>query len=152
MSPTPLPSLRELFPSKRHRSPVTIHIYGGLTSFADLIIKPQGDDLRMSSRPITPQLVLDRGNPSPHLEHHLPTTPVIPLCLRRESDPGRGPSPSEASRPIDADDFHDHKTRKHVCHHCGKRFNRPSSLTIHYHTHTGERREYHSFPLFHSLE
>jgi len=151
MSPTPLPSLRQLFPSKRHRSPVTIHIHTGLTSFVDLI-KPRGDDLRMSSRPITPQLVLDRRNPRAHSEHHLPTTPVSLPCLVRESDPGRGPPPSEMSRSIDAEDFHDHKTRKHVCHHCGKRFNRPSSLTIHYHTHTGERREYHSFPLFHSLE
>ncbi|KAJ7500076.1 hypothetical protein FB451DRAFT_976144, partial [Mycena latifolia] len=27
---------------------------------------------------------------------------------------------------------------KHVCHTCGKRFNRPSSLRIHANTHTGE--------------
>ena len=144
MSPTPLPSLRELFPSKRQRSPFTF-TPGGLTSFVDLI-KPQGDDLKMSSRPITPRLVLDRRNPCAYSEHSSPTTPVSPSCLGRESDPGHGTPPSEASRPIDAEVFHDRKTRKHVCQYCGKRFNRPSSLTIHYHTHTGERREYHSFP------
>ena len=33
------------------------------------------------------------------------------------------------------------KGRKHVCAHCGKRFNRPSSLKIHEHSHTGAKRE-----------
>jgi len=144
MSSTPLPGIRELFPSKRHGAPFTF-TSGGLTSFVDLI-KPRDDDLKMSPRPITPQLVLDRGDPCAYPDHHSQTTPVFHSYLGRESYPGRGPPPSETSRPIDAEDFHDHKTRKHVCHHCGKRFNRPSSLTIHYYTHTGERREYHSFP------
>ena len=152
MSPTPLPSLRKLFPSKRHRPPFT-SAYGGLTSLVDFI-RPRSDDLIITSRPITPQLVLDRGSPRAYArsERHSPMAPVPPSLLGRESDPGHGPATSEVSCPIDPEDIHNHKTRKHVCHHCGKRFNRPSSLTIHYHTHTGERRKYHSLSLFHSLE
>jgi hypothetical protein len=122
----------------------------GLTSSTDLI-RPRGDDqttrIPMTSRPITAQLVLDRVNPYVHPEQPSPTTtptPTSPTHRRRESDPGRvGPLPSEAASPVDTEDCHDDKTRKHVCHRCGKRFNRPSSLTIHYHTHTGERREHY---------
>jgi len=63
----------------------------------------------------------------------------------RGSDPGRGPLPSETPSLVDAEDYDGDKSRRHVCRRCGKRFNRPSSLTIHYHTHTGERRECYQF-------
>jgi len=127
-------------------------------SFSTDLIRPRGDDQKITSRPITPQLVLDRTNPDVHSDQHsrshshspvfsIPVSP--PTCPLREPDPGYGPQapPSEASSPVDAEDYHDHKGRKHVCHRCGKRFNRPSSLTIHYHTHTGERREHPSLSL-----
>ncbi|KAF9646655.1 hypothetical protein BDM02DRAFT_3099494 [Thelephora ganbajun] len=79
-------------------------------------------------------------NPYAYSRQHSPATSVVAIHhLRQEPDPGHGAPPPGASSPVDAEDYHDHKTRKHVCHHCGKRFNRPSSLTIHYHTHTGER-------------
>lgn len=146
-SGTPLPSLRDLFPSKR--SDIHVHLQG-LTSFVDLI-KPRDDDQKTTSRPITPQLVLDRVNPyGTPTEQDFPTTPVTPAYHRRESDLDHRPPPSEGSSSVEAEDCHDNKTRKHVCHRCGKRFNRPSSLTIHHHTHTGERREHYQFP-FHSL-
>ena len=37
--------------------------------------------------------------------------------------------------------------KKHQCPHCGKRFNRPSSMKIHVNTHTGAKREYPPFVL-----
>ena len=147
MSSTPLPSLRELFPSEWRRPvPFTSTLSPeGLTSSADLI-RPRGDDHKTYSRPITAKLVLDKANPDAHPEQHSPTTPASPTRHRRGSDPGHGPPPSEVVSPVDTEDCYNDKTRKHVCHICGKRFNRPSSLTIHYHTHTGERREYYQFP------
>ena len=108
----------------------------------------------MGSRLITPRLVLDKVTPSAYSGHPSPAAPssVSLTHLPRELDPEHGRPPSEASSPVDTDDCHDYlKTRKHVCHRCGKRFNRPSSLTIHYYTHTGERRQYNSFAPLHSL-
>ncbi|KAF9783263.1 hypothetical protein BJ322DRAFT_1069863 [Thelephora terrestris] len=148
MSPTTLPSIRDLFPN---------------------LIRPRGDDPKPNSRLITPQLVLDRTIPFVHSERHAPTvTPaaagsltrirqdsVRDICAWRsfhssdsqsqshveDLDPRHGSPPSEAPSPVDADDCHDNalRPRKHVCHICRKRFSRPSSLTIHYHTHTGVR-------------
>lgn len=121
MSPTPLPSLHELFPN---------------------LIKPRGDDPKVTSRPITPQLVLGRVNARARSGQHLgPMRPEVTLARLREGlDPERGlPSP-KAPSSVYTDDCHGNaRPRKHVCHHCGKRFSRPSSLTIHYHTHTGVR-------------
>ncbi|KAJ7500045.1 hypothetical protein FB451DRAFT_1016154 [Mycena latifolia] len=53
---------------------------------------------------------------------------------------------SSGSSNGDRDDERDYREegcgeagqRRHVCHACGKRFNRPSSLRIHRNTHTGE--------------
>lgn len=38
--------------------------------------------------------------------------------------------------------------KKHQCPHCGKRFNRPSSMKIHVNTHTGAKRTYPFCPIF----
>jgi hypothetical protein len=144
--PPCLPPCSRAFVSCFHVSSMDWHGWR-LTSSADLI-RPRGDDqtvrIPMTSRPITAQLVFDRVNPYAHPEQPSPTTtPTSPMHRRRGSDPGRGPPPSEAASPIDTKDCHGDKTRKHIRHRCGKRFNRPSSLTIHYYTHTGERREHH---------
>ena len=135
MSPTPLPSIRELFPSKWHDE---IPQRLTLTSCKDLI-KPRDDDPKTGYRLITPRLVLDRAHPDPRSERYSPTTPTRPFTPIL----GRGPPPSEAPSPVGVDGYHDSaRPRKHVCKLCGKRFSRPSSLTIHYHTHTGVRRQY----------
>ena len=57
----------------------------------------------------------------------------------------------EGSEGKDEDDAGEDVEKKHFCPHCGKAFNRPSSLRIHQNTHTGEKRTSSlSFPLFYS--
>jgi hypothetical protein len=55
------------------------------------------------------------------------------LRIHHDDDQDSGGSDSEG---FSVDDYE----RKHVCPHCSKRFNRPSSLRIHVNTHTGATR------------
>jgi hypothetical protein len=103
LPPCHLPPRSQVFVSCFHGSSVGRHGWG-LTSSTDLI-RPRGDDqttrIPMTSRPIIAQLVLDKVNPCAHPEQPSPTTatPTSPTHRRRESDPGRGPLPSEAVVP-----------------------------------------------------
>jgi uncharacterized Zn-finger protein len=59
--------------------------------------------------------------------------PVQLNGMHHEDEQDSGGSDSEG---FSVDDYE----RKHVCPHCSKRFNRPSSLRIHVNTHTGATR------------
>jgi uncharacterized Zn-finger protein len=83
---------------------------------------------------------LNGGSVSPTGTNHSPVgySSVITFPA---SDPGTAGSPeSHSGAMADNDGFPQEKGKKHKCHICPKRFNRPSSLRIHVNTHTGATR------------
>lgn len=78
-----------------------------------------------------------------------PISSSDPSHSRSVRHPGPSPSPQaleDSGNPTDDETIAGGAPsgipRKHICMICGKAFNRPSSLKIHYNTHTGETRTY----------
>ncbi|KAF7297492.1 C2h2 conidiation transcription factor [Mycena indigotica] len=103
-----LPPIRELFPEYLlHHNPAFAPALPVPIQAGSLQVEPS------SFFPERPRSVL------------MEPAPPLPMSPRATTDT---PSPVH----IDSD-----APRKHACNHCGKRFNRPSSLQIHMNSHTG---------------
>lgn len=114
---------------------------------------------RPSLRPLVCTLISPHTTHSPNLHPvqelpyaiHAPRSPVISRTMSAPSYDHYGspmsPSVSLATHDLRALVLDQHglaqdgDDRRHVCDTCGKAFNRPSSLAIHVHTHTGEKRQ-----------